>query len=82
MGGLQDNLLAENPDVAFDPVPAEALDFFNIWIGDTSLVGEVEAQFGGSNERSSLVNVVPKDFSEGPVEDMSSGVIIPEWPTT
>lgn len=82
MGSLQDNLLAENPDVAFDPVPAEALDFFDIRIGDTSLVREVEAQLGGGNERSSLVNVVSEDFSEGPVENMSSRVIIPEWPTT
>lgn len=82
MGSLQVNLLAENPDVAFDPIPTEALNFFDIWVGDASLVGEVEAQFGGGNERSSLVNVLSEDLSEGPVEDMSSSVVVPEWPTT
>ena len=81
MGGLQVNLLTENSDVTFDPVPAEALDLFDIRIPNTRLVGKVEAQFGGGYERSFLVDVISKDLSEGPVENMGSGVVVPERPS-
>lgn len=82
MSGLQVNLLTENLDVAFDPIPAEALDLFDIRIRDTRLVGEVKTQFCWSNERSFLVNVVSKDFSEGPIKNVSASVVIPERPST
>jgi len=81
VSGLQVNVLTENLDVAFNPIPAEALDLFDIRICDTRLVGEVETQFGWSNERSSLVDVVSKDFPEGPVKNVSDSVVIPERPS-
>lgn len=82
MSSLQVNLLAEDPNVAFDPVPTKALNLFDIRIRDACLVGEVEAQFSLGNERSFLVNVVTKDFSERPIENVSGSMIIPEGPTT
>jgi len=82
MSGLQVNLLTENLGVAFDPIPAEALDLFDIRIRDTRLVGEIETQFGWSNERPFLIDVVPKDFPEGPVKNVSGSVVVPERPST
>jgi len=82
MSGLQVNLFTENLNVPFDPVPTEVLDPFDIRIRNTRLVGKVETQFSGCNERSSLVDVVSKDFSEGPVENVGSSVVVSERPST
>ena len=81
VSSLQIDLFAEDPDVTFDPVPAKAFDPFDIRICDTRLMGEIETQFGWGNERSFLVDVVTKDFSEGPIENVSSSVVIPERPS-
>lgn len=82
MGGLQVNLFAENPDVTFDPISAETLDLFDVRIRNTRLVGKVEAQFGRSNERSFLVDMISKDLSKRPVENVGRSVVIPERPST
>ena len=82
MSSLQVDLLAENFDVTFNPVPAEALDLFDIGVRNTRLVGKVETQFGRGNEGSFLVDVVSEDLSEGPVENVCGSVVIPERPST
>ena len=81
MSSLEINIPTENLGVTFDPVPAEVFDLLNVRIRNARLVGKIETQFGGGNERPSLVDVVSKDLPEGPVENMSSGVIIPERPS-
>ena len=80
MSGLQVNFFAEDSDIAFDPAPTEAFDLFNIRIRDTRFMGEVETQFIWGNEGSFLVDMVTKDFSEGPVENVSSSMVIPDRP--
>ena len=42
MGGFQVNILAENPDVTFDPVPTEGLYLFDIRIRDARFVREIK----------------------------------------
>ena len=82
VSSLQVDFLTENLGIAFDPVPAEIFNLFDIRVRNTRLMGKVEAQFGGGNKRSSLVDVVSEDFSERPVENMGSGVVVPERPPT
>jgi hypothetical protein len=43
---------------------------------------KVETQFGRGNKRSLLIDVVSKDFSEGPVQNVGRSVVIPERPST
>lgn len=45
-------------------------------------MGKVESEFGGSDEGTLLVNVVAERFSEGKVENVRSGVVISDGPSS
>lgn len=42
---------------------------------------EVKSQLGGCNERTFLVDMIPKDFSQTEVQDMGCRVVIADGPT-
>lgn len=69
-------------DTFLDPVIADALNFDQLRDRNRLAVRKVESKFSRSNEGTLLVNVVAKDFSKGKVENMGTGVVVPDRPST
>lgn len=80
LSGLEVHLLGEDLDGLLDPLVRDALNLGEVVGRDGRLVREVEAEFGGGDERSLLVNVVAEDLTESVVEDVGSGVVVAEGP--
>lgn len=80
LSGLEVHLLGKDLDGLLDPLVRDALDLGEVVGRDGRLVREVEAELGGGDERSLLVDVVAEDFTEGKVEDVGSSVVVAKRP--
>jgi hypothetical protein len=82
LSSLEVDLLRVNLDVLLDPLVRLRFDLLEVGGRDGGFVGEIESEFGGSDEGSFLVDVVTENFSEAVVEDVSSGVVVAKGPSS
>jgi hypothetical protein len=76
------HLLGVDRSRLFDPVVADLLNLDQIIDNDGLVVREVEAELGRGDERAFLVDVVSEHLAECEVEDMGTGVVVPDRPAT
>lgn len=81
MGMLELYFLGVDWHVALDPFVTDLFNAGELRQRDAGLVAKVEAQLCRGYERTSLVDVVSKDFAQGKIEDMSARVIVADWST-
>lgn len=79
---LKRHLLGVDGRGLLDPLVRDLLDPDQVRRGDGLVVREVESELGGCDERSLLVNVVAKDLSKGEVEDVSTGMVVSDGPSS
>lgn len=69
-------------DVSFDPLVRESFNLVEVGSRDGGFVREIESEFRGCYEGSFLINVIAEYFSQAVVEDVSSGVVVSERPSS
>lgn len=76
------HLLGVDCSRLLDPVVTDLLNLDQIVDDDGLVVRKVEAEFGRGDERAFLVDVVAEHFAERKVEDVGTGVVVPDRPAT
>ena len=79
---MEGHLLGVDRSSLLDPVIADLLNLDQIGQDDRLVVGEIESKLGRSDEGTLLINMVAKNLSESKVQDVGTGVVVPDGPSS